>query len=170
MFIAAMKYVIKPFLPFTVSYKFNCPPETVRQQINTLFTERSSIFKSPNLRGKFLDASQFFIAPKYGFMVNGVGGAIDGVSLKGTVYPTKEGNTNLEVTLKPNYGLGIFFLLMGCVGFYLLFASLTAEKDNLSLFYTGLCILLIGLPFMRGIISLSTYSLHSDFEEYMKIR
>ena len=170
MFITAIKYIIKPFRPLTVTYDFNCPPETVLQQINTLFTERSSIFKSPNLRGKFLDASRFFIAPKYGFIVNGAGGAVNGATLTGTVYPTEKGDTNLVVTLTPNFSHGLSFLLIGCMGFGLLYASLAAEKDNLPYLCVGLGTLLIGLPVMRGIASLSTYWLHSDFEEYMEIR
>lgn len=163
-----LKYLIKTFYYETVTYIVNAPKETVVQQLDTLFMERSSLFKSPNLSGQFVDyPDSFTMTPKWSpaFIRNFERRA---AYLKGIIRETESGKTKIEIAVRPNSIFGILFLPFAIFGIYNLIKAFTVQGNQSNL-YGGFFLLVIGLPLIIGIAKGMAGGLQEDFERYLNI-
>ena len=145
------------------------PKETVVQQLDTLFMERSSLFRSPNLRGRFVDyPNSFTMTPKWSsaFIKNF---ETDAAYLKGIITETDYGKTRIEIAIRPNSVFAMLFLPFAIFGVYNLFRAFTVHGNENNL-YGGLFLLIMALPLIIGMAKGMASGLQADFEKYLNIR
>ena len=161
------KFLIKTFYYETTTYIVNTPKETVIQQLDTLFTERSGLFKSPNLRGHFVEfPHSFAMTPKWSpFTIKSFESRA--AYLKGVVEDTANGKSVIEIAVRPNSVFGIIFIAFAMCGIYNLIVAFMSigTKNNL---YGGLLLLIAGLPIEVGMARVTAGGLRSEFEKYLK--
>ena len=163
-----LNFLIKTFYFDTTTYIVDVPKETIVQRLDTLFFERSGLFKSPNLSGQFVDyPDTFTMTPKWSptYIRNFERRA---AYLKGTITELNGGKTKIEIAVRPNSVFGMLFLPFAIFGIYNLIRAFTVEGNQSNL-YGGLFILLIGLPIIIGIAKAMAGGLQSDFEKYLNI-
>lgn len=163
-----IKRLYKTFYYETFFYILEVPKETVIERLDYLLMERSGLFKSPNLKGKFVDyPDTFYITQKWWL------GHIRGLErepaiLKGVITKLSDKQTKIEISVRPNsvfWILAVFFLPYGL---YLLYKAITTNDLNSTL--GGLWLTFFALPILYFVARTASKRLRSAFESYMDIK
>lgn len=161
------KRLYKTFYYDTFFYILDVPKDTVIERLDHLFMEKSGLFKSPNLRGKFVDyPDTFYLTQKWWF------GHIRGLEsepaiLKGVITKVGDKQTKIEISVRPNsvfWILAVFFLPYGL---FILYSAITTSDLNKTL--GGLWVTFFVLPILYFIARTTSKKLRTAFEKYMNI-
>jgi len=149
-------------------YILDVPKETVIERLDFLLTERSGLFKSPNLKGRFVDyPDTFFLTQKWWL------GHIRGLErepaiLKGVITKLSDKQTKIEISVRPNSVFWVFAVFFLPYGLYLLYKAIRTNDLNSTL--GGLWLTFFVLPILYFIVRTVTSRLRKAFENYMNMR
>ena len=159
--------LMKTFYRNKIVYITNTPKDEILDLLDTLFTEKKGLFKSPNLTGEFINFPfGFWIKPKWSSMSIQGGGSP--ASIKASIIDWDKNKTKIEIIIKPHLGFGIMFILLFVLALYNLFQYLIIKKSQESLFLS-LFLLLVFLPAFFLIIKSTTLNLKNNFQNYLGI-
>ncbi|NNV55251.1 hypothetical protein [Limnovirga soli] len=159
------KLLLKTFYYQKINYEVNYPKEKLVERIDSLFSDKSGLFQSPNLIGEFINfPNSFSLVPKRSLAVirNFERSA---AYLKGTIVETVNGKTKIEILLRPNSIFGMFFLFFVPFSMYnvCIYFSTAGTPNNL---YVGLFILIVALPLQFVLARVMANGLRKNFEKY----
>ena len=148
-------------------YVVHAPLDTVIEQLDHLFRERSGLFKSPNLSGRFISfPGSFRMTPKWSL------GTIenfekDPAILIGLLSSISDTKTRIDISVRPNSVfliLTIFFLPFGLFKLY----EAATKQDTESLF-VGLWMAVVAVPVLFFFARGASNKLRKNFQQYMNI-
>lgn len=162
------KRLYKAFYYETFTYIVNAPKESVIQRLDLLFTEKSGLFKQPNLSGKFVDyPDTFFLTQKWWF------GHIrnferEPAILKGVISKISDTQTEIEISVRPNSIFLMFFIFLLPYGAFNLYRASSTKDLNSTL--VGLWSIVFCFPILYLIAKGLTKKLRTNFETYMGLK
>lgn len=148
-------------------YIIDAPKEVVIESINHLFMERSHLFKSPNLSGKFVDFPETFYMTQKWWFANIRNFESEPAILKGVITEVNSIQTKIEIAVRPNSIFLILFLFFLPYGGYFLYNALITKEFNP--LYVGLWTLLFVLPLLCIVAKFCSKRLRKTFEKYMNL-
>ncbi|MEJ8843861.1 hypothetical protein WG954_15830 [Lacibacter sp. H375] len=162
------KTLYKTFYYNHFVYVVHAPLETVIEQLDHLFREKSGLFKSPNLSGRFISfPGSFRMTAKWslGIIQNF---EKDPAILKGLLSSAGDTKTRIDISIRPNSVfliLSIFFLP---IGLYNLYQAATTKDANSLLI--GLWMTFVAIPVLFFFARGASNALRKNFQQYMNVR
>src|SRR4051812_44848030 len=96
------KLLYKTFYYNNFSYVVNIPKETVIERLDHLFIEKSGLFSSPNLGGKFVDYPDTFYMTQKWWLGNIRSFEREPAILKGVISKISDTQTRIDIAVRPN--------------------------------------------------------------------
>ncbi len=148
------------FFPNQYYYKYDLSKELIVSKLNDVFNRKWNLFDSNNLEGEFIHKETFVFRMKSAAFKTGL---IGNSSMTGYIKEIGNGQTEINLKLKPYIGLYITFILFVVSSLVYLYNSL----DIGSILYTLLsCLWLIGGPLLC--IWISTVQNEALMQNYIK--
>ena len=161
-------YLKKTFYYEPSTYIVATPKEKIIKKLDILFVEKKGIFKSPNLRGSFIDyPNSFTMEPKWS-IGNIQSFERSSAYLKGNISDAQGGKTMIEILVRPNSIMGILSLAFLIFGIYNITTFFILKGHPYKL-YAGLSFIFIFIPIFIVMARVSAQALRKNFEKYLKI-
>ena len=161
-------FLVSTFYSRSIAYDIQVQKEEIVEKLNTLFTQNSKVFSSPNLYGNFTEyPDSFLLKPKWS-MIAIKNFEHDPAYLSGTLSVTENGGTKIEVELRPNSVFGILFIVFTLFALYHLYKYFLPSGTNNNLFIC-LFVIVIMVPILCAIAGTASHSLKKNFEKYLEI-
>jgi hypothetical protein len=163
-----LKRLYKTFYYETFFYVLDSPKEIIIEKIDHLFVEKSGLFKSPNLRGKYVDyPNTFYLTQKWWFgHIKGLEG--EPAILKGVITAVNSTQTKIEVSVRPNSVFWVLAILFLPYGLYTLYKGIRTNELNTTL--GGLWLIFFGAPILYFFAQMTSKKLRTSFEKYMNMQ
>ncbi|MEZ4805702.1 MAG: hypothetical protein R2852_09530 [Bacteroidia bacterium] len=130
------------FSPNQSIYLYNSSKELIVSKLNDVLNRKWNLFDSNNLEGEFIHKETFEIRMKSSGYKTGL---IGSSSMIGDIKETNDGQTEINLKVKPYFGLYILFFIFIVFSVVYLFDSLNACSIKYALLS---CIMLIGGPLL----------------------
>ncbi|GAB2815906.1 hypothetical protein [Ferruginibacter profundus] len=152
----------------TFTYVTDTTPQLLTGKLEVLFNEKQGWFKSPNLKGKFLEyPSIFSVTPKRWFVQIRGGEEREPAKLSGIISPINATQTKIEIVVKPNAVYRLLFFVCLPFAVFIIIKSLLTMEFHFSLL--GPWPFVFALFFLFISAKNAATRLRHSFEKYMGI-
>lgn len=163
-----LRFFYKTFYYENFTYHLVIPKQVIVDKLNELFTTKNNIFKSPNLKGSFINYPDTFrISPKWSFTYI-KNYESEPAYLKGSIVEESKFLTTLEISVRPNSVYIILLIVFSMFGIYSLINAAITHKFIALL--TGLWIIGFSFPVLYFFAKNASKNLRKSFENYLSIK